>query len=34
MPLRVLDADNRARVSDIVAAYGYAASKGLPIVNA
>lgn len=34
MPLRVLDATNTGRVSDIVAAYGYAASKKLPIVNA
>ena len=34
MPLRVLDANNQGNVSDVVAAYGYAASKNLPIVNA
>ena len=34
MPLRVLDANNQGRVSDVIAAYGFAASKRLPIVNA
>ena len=33
-PLRVLGADNTGSVSDVIAAYGYAASKNLPIVNA
>ena len=34
MPLRVLDANNQGHVSDLVSAYGYAAAKNLPIVNA
>ena len=34
MPLRVLDANNQGQVSDLVLAYGYAAAKNLPIVNA
>ena len=34
MSLRVLNEHNQGRLSDVVAAYGYAAAKGLPIVNA
>jgi thermitase len=34
VPLRVLDANGSGRVSDIVAAYSYAARAGLPVVNA
>jgi len=34
MPLRVLDANNQGRISDVIAAYSFAASKNLPIVNA
>jgi subtilisin family serine protease len=33
LPLRVLDANNVGRISDIVAAYRYAAGRQLPIVN-
>jgi thermitase len=34
VPLRVLDANGSGRVSDIIAAYAYAARAGIPIVNA
>jgi subtilisin family serine protease len=34
LPLRVLGADGEGSVSDLVAAYGYAARKGIRIVNA
>ena len=34
LPLRVLDANNQGRISDVIAAYSFAASKSLPIVNA
>ena len=34
MPLRVLDANNQGQVSNLVAAYAYAAAENLPIVNA
>jgi thermitase len=34
VPLRVLDANGAGRVSDVIAAYAYAARAGIPIVNA